>query len=323
MAFYKQFSSYLGISGYEVSFLKYIEDILSLSCNNIRYDTFGNLIIKKEAKYPSNKKLLITCHSDEVGIQILCKKENDLYRFKTLGSITPKNLLGQTIVLSNGIKGEIIKEEEIADEKLKVENLLFSTHSTSLKVGDVGTFEAEFKSDNESIVGKALDNRIFCSLLADALISFDNESDVNVYIAFTTQEELGCKGALAALYNIQPDWHLALDTSVIGNRNSVQRSEGVAIKISDAISVCDNAGYLYLEKLLTKLKVHWQFEVSDYGISESAVLFSQRYCRTMGLSIPIENPHSNHSIIANSDVVSANKAVLGVLNNLDEMRSLF
>ncbi len=68
-----------------------------------------------------------------------------------------------------------------------------------------------FLEMGDKIVSKALDNRIACWLGVEAVRALGkNGRGAEIHVAFTTQEEVGLRGARTAAYGIKPDIGLGI-----------------------------------------------------------------------------------------------------------------
>ena len=90
-----------------------------------------------------------------------------------------------------------------------------------------------------------LDNRISVYALIEVLKTL-KEPQTDVYAIFTVQEELGLRGAQVVSHQIDPDFGLAIDTTIAfgcpGHKileKITSLGSGPAIKIMDASTICD------------------------------------------------------------------------------------
>ena len=105
------------------------------------------------------------------------------------------------------------------------------------QVGDMAVFTADTIKQDGKIISKALDDRIGCAILIE-LAKQNPDTDNEIYYVFTTQEEVGLRGARTAAFGILPDMALAVDVCDTGDTPrckpmAVKLGEGPAIKIKD------------------------------------------------------------------------------------------
>ena len=86
-----------------------------------------------------------------------------------------------------------------------------------IAIGDFISPEANFaRWGEDKIVGKALDNRVGCALMAELLQTVDNP-DITLYGVGSVEEEVGLRGAQTSAEHIKPDMVIVLDTAVAGD----------------------------------------------------------------------------------------------------------
>ena len=68
----------------------------------------------------------------------------------------------------------------------------------------------------EEVVGKALDNRIGCAMMAELLQTVNNP-EITLYGVGSVEEEVGLRGAQTSAEHIKPDVVIVLDTAVAGD----------------------------------------------------------------------------------------------------------
>ncbi len=102
----------------------------------------------------------------------------------------------------------------------------------------------------------------------------------DVYGAFTVQEEVGMRGANVLAHTINPNFAIALDTTVAYDLPGAQShemvtklGEGAAIKIMDASVICDYRMVEFLkQRLADTQKIKWQPEILTAGGTDTAGL---------------------------------------------------
>lgn len=82
-----------------------------------------------------------------------------------------------------------------------------------VSIGEVAVFHAPLRIQGSLAVGGALDDRLGCALVLEAL---RQPCPHDLYGVFTVQEEVGTRGAGPAAYGIQPDLAIALDVTPPG-----------------------------------------------------------------------------------------------------------
>lgn len=303
----KRWSDMQAVSGYEDrASSKLAEQMRNLDCV-VEVDNLHNVICKRKGR-DSSRKVMILAHLDEVGIQIIrqINKNEKRYRFKTLGSIKNGGLINETIYFENGATGKIYEEHPEEKDSKHTENLYIEiTGETDVCTGDVGTYVPFFQADAENVAGKALDNRVGCFILYSTLIE-NIETKDDVYYVFSTQEEIGMRGAKVAVSRLMPDTIVSIDLSPVSESSSLLVGEGVGIKMSDGISISDRDLVKKFVKIAAESKISHQKEVSTYGAMET-ILINEKDCgsKNIGLTIPCFSMHARNTKVNLGDIEAA------------------
>jgi len=294
----QRLSNTMGVSGYEDQVLQAVGSILSSHSVPFTYDSFGNLLVQLGDDH-SEEKRLICAHSDEVGIQVQ-KVEYPFVWFRTFGSLRKAEMVGSHIIFENGAVG-VVEQHNIGSSASFVVRL--SQPTPLPRVAMTGTFATRCSIDEDTIKGKALDNRAGCAiLLAIILDLFDAQPESSLLFAFTREEEIGGRGIQHLSYAHSFYQVVSIDATPVVDDNNVVLGGGPCIKVSDGSSISDRALVAHVAKLARKHSIPYQLEVNELGFSESAFpsLVSVAKCAT--ISYPIVGMHSACSRVSVSDV---------------------
>src|SRR5690606_24481306 len=109
-----------------------------------------------------------------------------------------------------------------------------------VNIGDPVTRQRELVEMGDCVNCKSIDNRVSVFILLETLRNLENPP-YDVYGVFTVQEEVGLRGANVAAHTIDPDFGIAIDTTIAYDVPGAQAHEkvtslgkGTAIKIMDA-----------------------------------------------------------------------------------------
>ena len=133
-------------------------------------------------------------------------------------------------------------------------------------------------------MGKALDNRVGCAVMAEVMKQTD--CDATVYGVGTVQEEVGLKGAKTSAFKLNPDMAIALDVTIAGDHPGV-KPEDAYIKAGKGpvISFADASGrglltHPMMKKLLVEAAeaadIDYQLEVGDGGTTDATAIHLTR-----------------------------------------------
>lgn len=294
------------VSGSENVVAEIIKKEIESFCDEIYSDSMGNLIAHKKG---NGNKLMFAAHMDEIGIIVTHIDKNGFARFKNLGGIYVKHLVGRRVRFADGTIGVIGCEEENYNKKPSYENLYIDIGSKSVKVGDTAAFVGEFYTDGKIIVSKALDNRSGCYILIKAIQNLKSSSN-DLYFVFTSQEEVGLRGARTAAFSLEPDYAVAVDVTDTGDTpeapvSEVSLGKGAAIKIMDRSILCDADVRVKMTEVAKNHGIPYQLDIMTAGGTDAgAIHLTRAGVKTGGISLPVRYVHTP-SETANTDDINA------------------
>ncbi|NJD60348.1 MAG: M42 family metallopeptidase, partial [Anaerolineae bacterium] len=211
-----------GPSGYETSIRSVVRAEVEPFADEVRVDALGNLIAQKGTAKAGGLKIMLAAHIDEIGVMVTQVDTNGFVRFTTLGGVRAYTCVGGRVRFLNGAAG-VIHMEPLEDmtrvptfEQLYIDLGCSSRDETPVRVGDVGTFDRPFLDLGQRLVAKSMDDRIGAAVLIETLRQL-RDTPHQLYFVFSTQEEVGVRGATAAAYGLDPDLGLAVDVTATGD----------------------------------------------------------------------------------------------------------
>jgi len=325
--FLKQLTGITSVSGREAELLEKIRTLVSPYVDECSFDNLGNLMALKKGTDENAKNIMLCAHADEIGFMATYIEDNGYVRIAPIGGINFVSAAYSKVVFENGTKGVIVPESKCSDGK-KADNYYVDIGADSkksaekkIKVGDVAVCEASVdKLMGKRIVGRPLDDRIGCAVLFDIARNL-TESKNNVWFVFSTQEEVGCRGAKTAANKIVPDYALVFDVTGTGDTigaspMAVKLGEGAAVKIKDASVICDHETVETLIELAKANKIPYQCEILTYGGTDtSSIQVSGIGARAAALSIPSRYIHSSVEMVDLKDAEACRDLALAFINN--------
>ena len=317
MELLKKLTSCYGPSGCEEKIAGLIKTEVCDLADEIYTDALGNLIAHKKG---SGKKVMFAAHMDEIGIVVTFIDDKGFLRFSDVGGLYLRNLLNRRVIFENGVIGTIGTEEDNQDRKMA--KMFIDIGATSkedaekmVSVGDMAVFMGELYTQNGKIVSKALDNRVGCYCLIEAMKKVKSENDL--YFVFTTQEEVGLRGARTAAFKIEPEYALSVDVTDIGDtpkcpKMAVSLGEGAAIKIMDYSVITSPEVREKLIEVAENRKIKYQREIMTEGGTDAGVIhFTKGGVKTGGISIPTRYIHSPSEMIDENDLKACIDLLVG------------
>ncbi|MGE5329904.1 MAG: M42 family metallopeptidase [Deltaproteobacteria bacterium] len=324
----EKLTSINGASGNEQELAKAISEIIAPNVDEIQQDSMGNLICVKKG---TGKKVMLAAHMDEVAVIITHIEDNGFLRFAPLGGINHFYSLYQKVAFDNGTVGVIAHEENIPEIKdIKISNLYIDIGcknseeaSNKIKIGDSGVFIGRFVYDGAKIISKALDDRCGCAILLELSKKLKDCENEIIY-AFTTQEEVGLRGAKTAGYSVNPDFALVLDVTAPGDTpkskpSPIKCGYGPIIKIMDNASIINPKLKNLIIETAEKEKIPYQLKVANVGGTDAgAISLVREGIPTASLAIPCRYLHSPAEMVDVEDVKNMIKLVEAVIRNIKE-----
>ncbi|MDR3288606.1 MAG: M42 family metallopeptidase [Peptococcaceae bacterium] len=321
-----------GPSGSENSVIQAILPEIQAFSDETKIDALGNLIAIKQGT--SGKQIMISSHVDEIGIIVTYMDKNGFLRFTAIGGVHVSSMPYRRVRFQNGTVGTIGVEklDKLSDlklEKLYIDIGAASEEEAAVKVGigDSAVFVGEYAEMGSRIMAKALDNRAGCFVLIEAMKRV--RSPHTLAFAFTTQEEVGLRGARPAAYALEPDAAITVDVTRTGDTPkaqlmSVKLGDGVAIKVMDRSIVVSPAVKEWMIQTAKKRNIPYQYEVLESGGTESGMIqLTKTGVLTGVLSIPARYIHSPGEMIDQRDLETTIALLVALLQDSLEENPLF
>lgn len=323
----EKLSNASGVSGAEGSIRAIVKEKLDDLKINYSIDALGNLLVEHYCGKPDAPRVMLAAHMDEVGLMIVEEDEGGLYRFVIVGGIDPRILPGKTVWVGKqrlpgiiGARPIHLTEEDDLKNPISVESLridLGPGGAGKVKPGERAAFATEFHSNGYSFSGKALDDRLGVAMLLSILMA--PPENINVLLAFTTQEEIGLRGARVAAYAFNPDAAIVVDATPANDLPSWNEDEntgyntrlgsGPAIYIADGQTLSDPRLVRLFQQTAQEENIPYQIRQPGGGGTDAGSIHKQREgIPSISISVPIRYAHTPCSICWHSDI--ANTLVL-------------
>ena len=315
----------IGVSGDEGEVSAVIAAEIAPYVDKVYSDALGNLIAFKKGKGKKSKKLMLAAHMDEIGFMASYIDEKGFIRVSRLGGINYQAAAFSEVIFKNGTKGVLVPEARIAARDYRPENFYVDIGAKSkkdalrrVKVGDTCRVAPSlYKLAGSRVAGRPIDDRIGCTMLieaAKAVKEFENDT----YFVFTCQEEVGVRGAKTSAFSITPDYAIAVDIGGSGDTPacvpmSMNLGDGIAVKIKDAMVICNPVMIKLLKDTAEALGVPYQLEILEGGGTDTcAIQQAAGGCIAGALSVPTRYGHSAVEVIDLNDVAGGVKILAGV-----------
>jgi endoglucanase len=315
-----------GPSGYEDDVRKIVRSEVEALADEVRVDALGNLIVRKRPTRAARetKKVMIAAHMDEIGVIVSHVDENGFIRFSPIGGVFRRYVVGGRVRFLNGTQGIVgfdrldhINELPTLD-KVYIDVGATSPKDSPVKIGDIGAFDRQYSDLGNRLVAKSMDNRVGVLIAIETLRALKS-TPYDLYFVFTTQEEVGVRGAATSAYGVDPDIGIALDVTPSGDTPNALRMEmalgkGPCIKIQDVGMIADPRIVQWMIRAAEKNRIPYQREVLLIGGTDAKAIQLTRAGVPAGcISVPVRYVHSPSEMVDYSDVQNAIKLLTAVL----------
>lgn len=324
----KEITQAFGVSGYETEVRNIIKEVVKEYADEIIVDALGNLIVHKKGHGENKKKVMTAAHMDEIGFQVVKIEDKGLIKVRGLGGIPMHATYMNRVKFRNGTIGIVSSTPKPEDLKRDVKKLYIDIGAQSkeeaekhIRIGDVASYVGEYAElKDNNIAVKALDDRIGCYIMIEALKKTDKPYN-DLYFVFTTQEEVGLRGATVAANRINPDLGIALDVTVANDYpNAPEGSNtlggGTAIKVSDGSVICNEYLVEKMIKCCEENKIKYQLDVIDGGGTDAGAINRSNYgVRSSGISVATRYVHGPNAVVNMKDVEASIELLSNYVNS--------
>ena len=212
----KDLSEAIGISGKEDAVRAVVLKAIEGHAEQIRIDPMGSITAFKRGTGNSGLRVMVAAHMDEVGFIVTGYDGDGLIRFTSVGGVDDRILPGLRVKVGDALLPGVVVWTPIHlnndQDVVKMKNLRIDIGASGkdeaagkVRKGERIAFDSRFMEVGKGgrlLRGKAFDDRGGCSLLIDVLQG--GPYPVDIYAAFTVQEEIGLRGAQVAAQTLRP-----------------------------------------------------------------------------------------------------------------------
>lgn len=301
------------VSGREKAVADKIEKMMTPYVDSVQRDAMGNLICFRKGTSESPKKLMLAGHMDEIGFIVTSIDDKGYIHVSSIGGIHYVSAAFSNVRFENGTVGVLVPEADFGNnfsaDRFVIDIGAANQKETEkrVKVGDfAATFSHMERLSGSFYAGRPFDDRIGCAIMVRAAMELkDCKNDT--YFVFTTQEEVGCRGAKTSAYAVMPDFSIAFDVTGSGDGPksrpmAVRLGKGAAVKVKDSSVICDGGFVKYLMRIAKEEKIPAQLEILEGGGTDTCSMQTAGAgSRATAISVPTRYIHSNNETIHKKD----------------------
>jgi tetrahedral aminopeptidase len=249
-----------GPSGQEEDVVRYITAAVQDLADEVTIDPLGNVIARRKGNRPGARSVAISTHMDEIGFIVRKIEPTGYLRFEKLGGHDDRILLAQRVWV-RGARGRVAgvigcksahlsqlaeREKVVKHTEMYIDigaRSAEEVRAMGVSIGDPIGYASDLTElglNTGRYIAHGLDDRAGCAVLIELLAQLTGqELEGDLYAVFSTQEEVGLRGARTAAQGIQPDVALAVDMTAADDTpdtgtNYLRLGHGPTVKIMDA-----------------------------------------------------------------------------------------
>ena len=292
--------------------------------DELSVDRLGNLTGIRHGT--GGPRVAIAAHIDEIGFLVRHIDESGFIRLQQVGGFDPRTLVAQRVRVhtrgGESLPGVVqpatkpIHLQKGAERKdLTLDDLFVDlaipgeSVRERVSLGDMVTMERDLELMGDTVVSKALDDRLGVYVMIETVRALKDTSATVIAVA-TTQEEVGLRGARTSAFAANADIAIALDVTIAGDipGNSADSyvtklGAGAGIKLFDSSQLPNAAINDHLREIAEQEEIPVQLEVLPAGGTDAAAYqqaLSGAYTST--ISIPTRYVHTVNEMANVKDI---------------------
>lgn len=336
LAFLKEITDIKGTSGNEDAVRSYLKEKFSTVADKIEIDGMGSLMATLGTEGP---KILAAGHMDEVGFMVRAITKDGYIKFSRCGFYFVTGVLSQhfTILTDTSAVSAVcsLGPMQFNDKYPEIEHLVMDVGCTSdqevkelgIQIGDFIVPEGNFKQmgkDYKYLVNKAWDNRIGCAVSLRVMENLKREGHENIFIGGgTTQEEVGCRGAITLGKMSQADIGFSIDVGTADDihgmpKEGISLGKGPELCVMDSSTISNRKLLKFVIKVADECGIPYQVSIMKHGGTDASKFQSANYGMPVLLvNVPSRYAHTPTSMIHYDDYVHTVKLMSEVIKRLD------
>lgn len=311
----KKLTSAVGVSGMENNVSALLADMLK-QYGEVTVDDMNNVV----CTFGKGKHFLLDAHLDEIGFIVKAITNDGFIKVDKCGGIDERMLLASEVSVwgkkeVRGVISNLPPHLQKSGEKKppKIDEIAIDVGMTKteaeeiISLGDRVTFKRNFNElVGTQVCSNVLDDR---SGVASILLAVEKLKDVDakITVCFSSQEEVGTRGAKTVAYGKDVDEAIVVDVS-FGYTPMCKKSDcgeigkGVMIGVAP---ILNSAMSHKMQEIAKAKNIPYQIEVmggGHTGTNADVITINQRGIKTSLLSIPEKYMHSPIEIVDTKDV---------------------
>lgn len=341
----KELSEANGISGFEDE----VDEIIrnqTAGLGETKEDSLRNFYVYRKGQ-KGKPVLQLDAHLDELGFMVQCIKPNGTLKFITIGGwvncCIPAHKVRVKTVNGSYIPGIVVSKPPhfmTVSERTtlpSVDEMSIDIGASSaeeaykefgIRIGAPVVPDAQFAYDekHDIMIGKAFDCRIGCAAIIDVLKELDGmDLDVDLVAAFSSQEEIGSRGAVVTCNTVKPDIAIVFegcpadDTVVEPYAAQTCLHKGPMLRHIDARMITNPRYQRFAMDVAEENSIAMQTSVRLGGSTNGAPIhLSNAGVPVIVIGIPIRYAHTHYGMASYFDYENGVKLAVEIIKKLNK-----
>jgi putative aminopeptidase FrvX len=219
----RRLSEASGISGDESAVRQIVLEAIGERVEEVQVDALGNVLVRARPSSRRGLRVMLAAHMDEVGLMVLGATAEGMLKFDLVGGLDERALVAKPVWVGHARVAGVIGgapphlidwKGELTPYKVDALGIDIGARTKEealarVRPGDGAVFATRFERVGSTLRGKALDDRVGVATLIELVL--DPPPGIQLLAAFTTQEEIGLRGASVAAHALDPQAAIILD----------------------------------------------------------------------------------------------------------------
>lgn len=322
----KELTTPVGVSGAEENIVDYLKGVLS-EYGNVTVDSMNNIY----CTFGEGYHFLLDAHLDEIGMIVTSITDDGFIKVGKCGGIDLRMLPAYEVSVlgKKEIKGIIstlpphLQSSDDAEKAPKIEQISIDTGYSKdeleklVSLGDRVTFKRNFtKLLNDFVSASCLDDR---SGVCAILLALDELKKLpcKVTVMFSSQEEVGTRGAKIGPYKKNVDEAIVVDVSFgytpnCDREDCGELSKGAMIGFSP---ILDKTMSRMLVDVAKRDSIPYQTEImtGKTGTNADVISISESGVKTALISIPEKYMHQPVEVVDINDIEAVKELIVAYI----------
>ena len=321
-----------GVPGHEDRVRALILDEIKGLFDEVTVDPMGSLLCKRNAgpKVKKPLKVMLLCHMDEIGFLVSHISDAGFIYVQPVGGFDPRNLFSRRVLVCTdkgdykGVMNPGGKPIHISspEDRKKVPEVgefcidlgMGKKTADVVQIGDFVVMDEPFIEIGDKFVSKALDNRVACWLGIEAIRQLGKKGrGAEIHVVFTTQEEVGLRGARTAAYAVRPDIGIGVDTTLACDTPGIpdadrttKQGDGFGLHVRDSSFIADKGLVADIAALAVKKGIPFQRTMLAAGGQDGAAAQQAAAgARAVGIVVGTRYIHTVTEMVHKTDLAAA------------------